>query len=117
MNHRITFALTLLLGFFTSTICAATVKLTQTATTVKVEIDGKEFTTYRFLAGDDPAFHRPFCYPVLAADGQGVTSDQIVTNPKEHPHHRSVWVAQGDVNGVDHWSHGKNSGKQRHVKF
>src|SRR4051812_44132917 len=96
---------------------AAEVKLTQGPTDVKVEVDGKPFTVYHFLPGDDAAFHRPFCYPVLAADGQGVTSDQVVTNPKEHPHHRSFWVAHGDVSGVDHWSHNPVSAKQRHLKF
>jgi hypothetical protein len=97
---------------------AAEVKLTQDATSVKVEIDGKPFTVYHFAAGDDVNFHRPFAYPVLAADGQAVTSDQCVTNPKEHPHHRSFWVAHGDVNGVDHWSHAPGkAAMQRHVKF
>jgi hypothetical protein len=94
---------------------AADVKLTQGPTSVKVEVGGKEFTTYHFAAGEDKDFHRPFAYPVYAADGQVVTSDQIVTNRKEHPHHRSVWVAHGDVNGVDHWAH--KGFKQRHVGF
>jgi hypothetical protein len=102
-------------AYFEPTAHAATVKLTQGTDSVKVEIDGKEFTTYHFLPGDDKNFHRPFAYPVYAADGQAVTSDQEVTNPKEHPHHRSVWVAHGSVNGVDHWAH--KGHKQRHIKF
>jgi hypothetical protein len=101
---------------------AAEVKLIQEGTAVRVEIDGKPFTTYRFAAGtDDAAFHRPYAYPVFAADGQEITSDQIKTNPKEHPHHRSFWVSHGNVNGVDHWSHafaaGKEAGRQKHVAF
>jgi hypothetical protein len=103
--------------FLATAARAAEVKLTQEATSVKVEVDDKPFTVYHFAPGDDKAFHRPFAYPVLAADGQAVTSDQVVTNAKEHPHHRSFWVAHGDVNGVDHWSHNAKSGKQRHVKF
>lgn len=114
MTHRTLIVLTAL-SLLTPALHAATVKLTQGDASVKVEIDGKEFTTYRFLAGDDRHFLRPFAYPVYAADGQAVTSDQEVTNPKEHPHHRSFWVAHGSVNGVDHWT---NKGhKQRHVKF
>jgi hypothetical protein len=104
-------------AFLASEAFAAEVKLTPDATSVKVEVDDKAFTTYHFAPGEDKAFHRPFCYPVLVGDGQAVTSDQVVTNAKEHPHHRSVWVAHGDVNGVDHWSHNAKSGKQRHVKF
>jgi hypothetical protein len=105
----------LAMGLFGSAVGAATVKLTQGADSIKVEIDGKEFTTYHFLPGDDKNFHRPFAYPVLAADGTPVTSDQCVTNPKEHPHQRSFWVAHGDVNGIDHWAH--KGHKQRHIKF
>ncbi|HYE21710.1 MAG TPA: PmoA family protein, partial [Tepidisphaeraceae bacterium] len=44
-----------------------------------------------------------------------ITSDQIKTNPKEHPHHRSFWVSHGEVNGVNHWAH--NDGKQKHLGF
>lgn len=116
MNYRMLMPVVLfVIASFGTTVRAATVKLTQEATDVKVEIDGKEFTTYHFLAGDDKNFHRPFAYPVYAADGQAVTSDQEVTNPKEHPHHRSFWVAQGSVNGIDHWGH--TGHKQRHMKF
>ena len=117
MNYRMLMPLVLfsLASVASTAAYATTVKLTQEATDVKVEIDGKEFTTYHFLAGDDKNFHRPFAYPVYAADGQAVTSDQEVTNPKEHPHHRSVWVAHGSVNGVDHWAH--KGHKQRHIKF
>ena len=115
MNHRIILLAVVALASIGLRSPAATVKLTQTDTSVKVEIDGKEFTTYRFLAGDDKNFHRPFAYPVYAADGQAITSDQEVTNPREHPHHRSLWVAHGSVNGIDHWSHKHHL--QRHIRF
>ncbi|HEY7120319.1 MAG TPA: PmoA family protein [Tepidisphaeraceae bacterium] len=118
MNYRTivpTLVLMMSMALYTTAMRAATVKLTQGADSIKVEIDGKEFTTYHFLAGNDKNFLRPFAYPVYAADGQAVTSDQEVTNPKEHPHHRSFWVAQGSVNGVDHWA---NKGHhQRHIGF
>jgi hypothetical protein len=118
MNHRTILPVVLmsLLLSSGSAWAAGVVKLTQGENAVKVEIDGREFTTYRFQAtADDKAFHRPYAYPVYASDGQAITSDQIVTNAKEHPHHRSVWVAHGNVNGVDHWAH--KGAKQRHVKF
>jgi len=100
MNYRtmIPVGLIMVMLMTAATVRAAEVKLTQDATSVKVTIDGKEFTTYHFLAGDDKNFHRPFAYPVYAADGAAMTSDQIVTNPKEHPHHRSFWVAYFAVN-------------------
>ena len=95
------------------------VKLIPGETEVKVEIGGKPFTDYRFAADERPPFVRPFFYPVLSADGTEVTSDQIRTNPKEHPHHRSIWVGHGAVNGVDHWTveQKQQAPKQRHIKF
>jgi hypothetical protein len=118
MHDRRALSFALLLAFAPMTY-AAEVKLTQKDASIDVTIDGKPFTMYRFTpTPEDKAFHRPYCYPVMAGDGQTVTSDQIVTNPKEHPHHRSFWVSHGDVNGVDHWSHAQGkSGKQKHVKF
>ena len=108
-----------------TTICLSaaadvpTVKLTQGETSIQVDIAEKPFTTYRFAADEKPPFVRPFFYPVLAADGTEVTSDQLRTNPKEHPHHRSIWIAHGDVNGIDHWSFQQKPAppRQRHIGF
>lgn len=105
---------------------AAAVKLTQAEGKVVVEVGGKPFTEYRYTPEADKGekglpWARPYFYPVLASDGTEVTSDQSRTNPKEHPHHRSLWVAQGLVNGMlDHWTHAKAGAtqpEQRHVKF
>lgn len=98
---------------------APAVKLTEGDGKVTVEIGGKPFTEYRFAPEPGLPYARPYFYPVRAADGVEVTSDQARFNPKEHPHHRSLWVAQGLVNGVDHWTHGKTDAppQQRHVKF
>ena len=91
-----------------------------------VTVGGKPFTSYWFAKRDDRIYVRPFFYPVFAPGDVAVTSDQYSLKEKEpktdHPHHQSLWVAQGDVNGVDHWSLGKDgkgegSAKQRHIKF
>ena len=83
---------------------------------ISVSIDGKPFTDYWFGKRDDRPYARPFFYPVLAADGTPVTDDHY--DQKEHPHHNSLWVGQGDVNGVDHWAlKGDQTPQQRHVKF
>lgn len=86
----------------------AKVSLDEKNNVVNVTIDGKPFTTYHFDAKDDPQFVRPYFYPVTAADGTPITADQVVAkkeNPKaDHPHHRSLWVAHGDIDGVDHWT-------------
>lgn len=95
------------------------VELKQTETAVEVTVDGKPFTTYRFApTKDDPQFVRPYFFPVLAADGAQLTSDQA-TSGGDHPHHRSFYVAHGDVNGADHWSLmlGDKQPRQRHLGF
>jgi hypothetical protein len=109
-------ALSVVLSFAQSLRAAGSVKLTQEPTVIKVEIDGKPFTTYWYADGNGREYVRPFFYPVLASDGTPVTADQNTS--KEHPHHRSMWVSHGDVNGADHWAYTqKPSPKQRHVKF
>src|SRR3954451_2116998 len=96
------------------------VKLTDTGTKVTVEIGGKPFTEYLYVAEKGLPWARPYFYPVKAADGVDITSDQSRSNSKEHPHHRSLWVSQGAVNGIDHWAFAKPGSpqpEQRHVKF
>lgn len=97
---------------------AADVKLTEEPNgTVRVDVGGKPFTVYHFNDAEGRPFVRPYFHPVRAADGTEVTSDQVLTRG-DHPHHRSLYVAHGDVNGADHWSFAqKPQPKQRHVKF
>lgn len=93
-------------------------KLSQGEDVVRVEIDGKPFTSYYFSPGGQRPLVRPFLSPVVLADGTELTSDQSMINGGDHPHHRSIWVGHGKVNSVDHWLFkGENSPKQRHVRF
>lgn len=84
---------------------------------ISVSIDGKPFTDYWFGKRPDRPYVRPFFFPVLAADGTPVTADHY--GQKEHPHHNSLWVGQGEVNGADHWDLGlgANQPRQRHIRF
>src|SRR5688500_8552555 len=123
MNHpyrRLLTATILLLAVSSSARAQGSkgVKLEQRDNHVAVTIDGKPFTDYYFAAEGERKYVRPFFYPVKAADGTEVTSDQSQTEKGDHPHHRSIWVAQGDVNGVDHWAFVKNpEARQTHLKF
>ena len=93
------------------------VKLQQEEGRVVVTVGDKPFTVYHFGDAEGRPFVRPYFYPVRAADGTEVTSDQVVSGG-DHPHHRSLYVAHGDVNGADHWSfQQKPNPKQRHVRF
>jgi hypothetical protein len=99
------------------------VKLMQSGGDVRVEIGGKPFTVYHFAGSESEPLVRPFFFPVLAADGTELTSDQQTAPPvngkkPDHPHHRSVYVSHGDVNGADHWSfEQKPNPRQNHLKF
>lgn len=95
---------------------AAEVKQTADENHVTVTIDGKLFTDYWFGKRPDRPYARPFFYPVLAPDGTPLTDDHY--GMKEHPHHNSLWVGQGDVNGANHWAlDGNKTPKQRHLRF
>jgi hypothetical protein len=82
---------------------AAEVTLTRKDDRVRVEIDGRLLTEYIFKGA-----YRPYCYPVLAADGTPLTRNfpmkEVGGEDHDHPHHRSLWFAHSDVNGVDFWN-------------
>ena len=59
-------------------------------------VGGKLFTSYVVKEG----IARPYCYPVLGPGGAEVTN----LAPGDHVHHKSMYVAQGAVNGHDNWS-------------
>src|SRR5262245_58298456 len=82
------------------------VKLTQGSDRVRVEVDGKLFTEYVF--GDGAS--RPYCYPILSADGTSLTRDfpmkDTLGEETDHPWHRSIMFVHAFVNGVDFWNEG-----------
>ena len=63
---------------------------------VDVAIGGAPFTSYII----DEGVARPYCFPVIGPGGVGMTN----SGPSDHVHHRSMYVAQGEVNGQDNWS-------------
>ena len=71
-------------------------------------------TRYRY--GSD--YVRPFFFPVNAPDGRCVTRsypiETVTGESADHPHHKSLWIAHGDVNGVDNWSEEIGHGFTRH---
>lgn len=96
---------------------AGAVRLKQEEGRLIVTVGDKPFTVYHYGDAEGRPFVRPYFYPVRASDGVEVTSDQVVSGG-DHPHHRSLYVAHGDVNGADHWSfQQKPEPRQRHVKF
>lgn len=85
---------------------------------LEVRIGGKLFTRYHYA----PEFPRPFLYPFLGPLDTPVTRnfpmrDDVPNEGHDHPHHRSVWIAYGEVNGTDNWSEGKGHAWIKHQEF
>ncbi len=81
------------------------VKMERKGNTVQVLIGGQPFTTYYFGA-EAP---KPYLHPLRSAEGIVVTRGfpmrkDIPGESKDHPHHRAMYFAHGDINGIDFWS-------------
>jgi hypothetical protein len=78
--------------------------LTQSPERFDLAIDGARFTSYWFESGGV----RPYFYPLNGPTGVGMTRNypmrEVAGESTDHPHHRSLYVAFGDVNGVDVWA-------------
>jgi len=61
-------------------------------------VGGKYFSKYYF--GTDIA--KPYMGPFYEKYGKQIT--RLNFEIKEHPHHRSLWVSHGDIDGVDNWN-------------
>ncbi len=80
---------------------------------VAVRVGGAPFTT--LVA--DPGSVRPFFHPVHGPGGTAVTRHYpmkrgVPGEAEDHPHHRSFYVAHGEVNGEDIWSETEGHGSQ-----
>lgn len=101
------------------------VEIEKGETSLDITIAGKPFTTYHFVPGAPAGrqLHRPYFFPVYGPDGVTMTRPYPLTKDipanvsKDHPHHTSIWVAHGAVNGVDDWAIGRGKGFQVHKGF
>lgn len=86
------------LMLFQATSVKAEVVLRAEKETVDVSIDGKPFMTFHRSA----KWPKPYFSPVRAADGTVLT--RAIDNPKDHPHHKGIWLAVDEVNKVKFWA-------------
>jgi hypothetical protein len=67
-------------------------------------VNGSLFTEYVF--GDGAS--RPYCWPILAPDGMGLTRDFPMKKTEgeetDHPWQKSLYFAHSSVNNVDFWN-------------
>ena len=86
---------------------------------LELRVDGDLVTRYRF-AGEGLA--RPYFWPLHGPGGLPVTRAYPMLpdapgEARDHPHHRSLWVAYGELEGVDAWSEGRGHGFTVHSGF
>ncbi|MFP4501906.1 MAG: PmoA family protein [Candidatus Hydrogenedentota bacterium] len=67
---------------------------------VAFETGGEEVARYRY----DGADVNPCIFPFIGPAGHRVTRMSHPRDPHGHGHHRSIWVAHTDVDGVDFWT-------------
>lgn len=84
---------------------AEPVELKRVGNAIGVRIGGQPFTTFYF----GPEAPKPYLHPLRSAQGIVVTRGfpmrrDIPGESTDHPHHRAMYYAHGDVNGVDFWS-------------
>ena len=80
------------------------VRLKRDGDTVTVTIDGKLFTRYH--ANSET---RPILWPLVGPTGVEMTrsfpmNKEVEGERTDKPHHRSLWFAHGDINGIDFWT-------------
>lgn len=83
---------------------SAQVMFTRQTDRISVVIDGRPYTDF-FLAADG---NKPYLYPLRAPDGRVVTRhfpmEEFAGETHDHPHHRGMFFAHGDVNGINFWA-------------
>jgi hypothetical protein len=94
------------------------VAVSQSGDSLDVLLAGQLFTRYHF----PKELARPCFHPLIGPTGKAVTRDYPMGpgpegETRDHHHHRSVWVAHGDVNGTDNWSDEEGHGRTIHRRF
>jgi hypothetical protein len=77
--------------------------------------DGRKLVT-KFRFGDAPhVYYWPLIGPGGARMTRAYPMEKVAREETDHVHHRSLWFAHGDVNGVDFWGEAaSNKGTPKH---
>jgi len=96
--------------------CLAEITAERSEKGVVVRVDGKLFAEYLVQSGT-----MPVVWPLLGPTGKPMTRAypmvETAGETKDHRHHRSMWFAHGDVDGLDFWHGGPDGPRIRHRKF
>jgi hypothetical protein len=84
---------------------------------LRIDADDGPVATYHVGARWARPFYLPVCGPGGVPVTRGWPVDPAPGETEDHPHHKGVWVAHGDVNGVDNWGEGEGHGRTDHLGF
>jgi len=108
MHHRL-IQLTVCLMTYALADAQVVLETDHHASTIKVSIRGRHFTTYHH-GGER---HMPYLWPVMGEGGVGITRNFPMAEDEpaiiDHPHHLSLYLAYGDLNGFDFWHDGRGN--------
>ncbi len=97
--------------FENATPAKVQIRAGETPDTLEVHIDDVHFTTYHYSNEN----RKPFLWPVLSDGDVPITRAWPMGEAEDktdHPHHKSLWSAYGEVNGADCWGEGDGAGYQ-----
>jgi azurin len=91
---------------------SASVKLHKLDDRIRVELGGELFTEYVYKGEN-----HSYLYPLIGPDGVTLNrsypiNDQVLGEEHDHPHHTSLWLGHGDVNGYDFWHKEQKKGNK-----
>jgi hypothetical protein len=93
------------------------VHLSEGESTLALGLPEGEFGVYHF----EEHAPRPYLWPLLGPGGKRMTRsypmEVVGHEPQDHPHHRSLWTAFGEVNGTNNWHENEPHGGTRHEQF
>src|SRR5262245_18916659 len=106
------FAIALSCGFLLA--ADEKVSLQKQTDSVEVRIGEKPFGAYYF----GPKSPKPYISPLRSAQGTVITRGfpmrtDIPGEHRDHPHHRALFFAHGDINGIDFWGEGTANAKSQ----
>jgi Methane oxygenase PmoA len=91
----------------TAAACTAFAQMTVKVQPDRISIDlkGQPYTDFIFKGGEAM---KPYLYPLRAPSGTIVTRrfplEIVAGEPTDHPHHRGLFFAHANVNGIDFWN-------------
>ncbi len=100
-----------------ATTASPGVTLREDEGTLEIHLPEGHFTTYHF----GPDVIRPYLWPLYGPGQKRITRnypmEEVEGEEHDHPHHKSLWTAFDEVNGVNNWHDGEGHGFTRHQEF